>query len=467
MMTQSAIKEPGSWRDPKGHIYHYDNRIFRTVLSSAKDDFDHVCSTGLLETLIKSNKLLPLQKLTYNEIKFIPNADEKIAYLLEHPKIPFVSYPFEWPFSLLKKAALLQLEIHLEALEYGVTLSDASAYNIQFLGSHPIFIDHLSFRPYQAGELWAGYRQFCEQFLNPLLLLSKTGLSYHAWYRGQQEGIPASELRKILPWRSKLSWNIFCHVILHSSLQKTSASKTHELVPQPQLPLNGLKKLLSGLKEWINTLHLPANTKSTWSDYNAHFSHVSQLAPYKHSLIQDFIREKKPHVVLDLGCNTGVFSETALKSGANYVIGLDNDNHALELAHQRAQQEQIKFLPLINDITNPTPSQGFAQRERKGLLQRSQADALFALAVIHHMAIANNIPLNEIIDWFVALAPSGLIEFVDKSDPMVRELLSLRADIFSDYSLDTFLNLLQQKATIVKTVPLDTAHRTVVWYEKK
>jgi ribosomal protein L11 methylase PrmA len=466
-MTQQAIKEPGSWRDPQGHIYHYDNRIFRTVLPTAKNDFDSVYSTGLIESLIKAEKLLPQRKMADNEIEFTHLLGENMAYILEHPKLPFVSYPFEWPFSLLKKAALLQLDIQLEALEYGITLSDASAYNIQFLGSQAIFIDHLSFRPYKSGELWAGYRQFCEQFLNPLLLLSKTGLSFHAWYRGQHEGISANELRNILPWHSKLSWNVFCHVVLHSSLQKTSASATHALVPRPQLPLNAFKKLLTRLKEWIITLNPPSKIKSTWSDYTTNYSHVTQHAPYKHSLIQEFIRQKKPGIVLDLGCNTGVFSETALKAGADYVIGLDNDNNALELAHQRAQQSQLTLLPLVNDLANPTPSQGFAQRERKGLLERSQADALFALAIIHHMAIAANIPLSEIVDWFVALAPSGLIEFVDKSDPMVQELLRLRTDIFNDYSLDSFLQLLKQKATIVKTVPLDTAHRTVIWYEKK
>ena len=106
------------------------------------------------------------------------------VHLLEHPRVPFISYPYEWSASLLRKAALHHLDTQLEALERGFTLSDATAYNVQFVGPKPVFIDHLSFRPYRDGEIWAGHRQFCMQFLNPLIIWSRLGIAPNPWYRG-------------------------------------------------------------------------------------------------------------------------------------------------------------------------------------------------------------------------------------------------------------------------------------------
>ncbi|MHA1543984.1 MAG: class I SAM-dependent methyltransferase, partial [Alphaproteobacteria bacterium] len=171
----------GSFRDPGGQVFLKNNRVFRTVTKLAADDFDFVEKSGLVEKLEAAGQIVSSKKVgkTANEL-----ASANLHTVLEHNKIPFISYPYEWPAQQLKKAALLQLDIMLEGLKHNVTLSDASAYNFQFIGARPIFIDRLSLVPYVEGEIWTGYRQFCEQFLFPLILASSFDLSYHSWYRG-------------------------------------------------------------------------------------------------------------------------------------------------------------------------------------------------------------------------------------------------------------------------------------------
>src|SRR5262249_53642476 len=157
-----------------------------------------------------------------------------------------------------------------------------------------------------------------------------------------------------------------------------------------------------------------------------------------------------PRLVWDLGCNTGDYATTALAAGAHYVIGFDCDQHALEAAFGRAQADNLEFLPLFLDAANPSADQGWNELERKGLQARAPADALIALAFEHHLAIGRNIPLSQVVTWLCRLAPRGVIEFVRKEDPTVRQMLSLREDIFADYNEDAFASSLQRQSRVVK-----------------
>ena len=217
------LMESGSFRDPSGQVVVRDGRVFRTVMPRAAEDYEFVRNSGLLEELVAQGLLVSSTEI--NRDANVGNWGKGAAYILEHPKLPFISYPYEWSFSALKAACLVHLDIHLRALNYDITLSDASAYNIQFLGSKPIFIDRLSFVRYNPGAFWLGHRQFCEQFLNPLLLRSLIGIPHNSWYRGSQEGIQSEDLVRLLPWKKKFSFNIFKHVILMASLQKKTIEK--------------------------------------------------------------------------------------------------------------------------------------------------------------------------------------------------------------------------------------------------
>jgi ribosomal protein L11 methylase PrmA len=458
---------PGSFRDPSGSVYQVEGRIFRTVNECFAPDFDCVNSTGLLKNLAADGLLLPLEVVSSDSLKLL---GPKPRYVLETPRLPFISFPYEWSFSALKAAALLHLHIHVQALKAGVTLSDSSAYNIQFHGPKPVFIDHLSFRPYRPGEIWGGHRQFCEQFLNPLLLRALFGIPHNAWYRGTQEGITTGEIRRLLKWRHCWKWNVLTHVVLQDFFQKTSTKNTKTFlgksIPSGSLPLSSFKHMLEKLSDWIAQLKPLNSEKSIWEDYDKTCSYSSTETNNKKQFILEFAQKVQPALLWDLGCNTGEYSQTALEGGVRYVVGFDFDQGALEASYSRAGEKRLPFQALFMDIANPSPNQGWNGQERESLQARGSADAVMGLALVHHLAIARNIPLVQIVNWLISLAPQGVIEFVPKNDQMVQVLLSFRKDIFPEYTWEHFIALLKEKAAIIKTETNSNSGRKLVWFQR-
>ena len=462
-MTE-PVAETGSFRDRRGHIFYSEGRVFRSVMPVAREDFDFVRASGLIEDLVADGRLVAESIVDDPQISAqCPQAD----LVLEHPRLPFISYPYEWSFSALKSAALLHLDIQLAALQKGVTLTDASAYNVQFQGSTPVFIDHLSFRAYRDGEFWAGHRQFCEQFVNPLLLQSVLGVPHNAWYRGSLEGISVEDLARVLPWRCRLSWNILTNVFMQARLQRApSSSAAATKMATRRLPRLGFEQMLRGMRKWIAGLELKTRHKSVWQDYAGDNSYADAEATAKRQFVAEFVAAVKPSLLLDIGCNTGDYSELALDNGADFAVGFDFDPGALELGTQRALARRLKFLPLHLDACNPSPDQGWLQAERKGFLQRARGDAMLALALVHHLAIARNTPLDQTVDWLVDRAPTGVIEFVPREDSMVQRLLQLREDLFDDYEPAVFERLLESRARIHRSEQVASSGRTLYWYDR-
>ena len=463
------VLEPlaGSFRDRSGHVYEVEAQIFRTVLDQHAAHFEYVESTGLLQQLVHNGCVLPASKVHPDTVGAF---EGNVRYLLQIPRLPFVTFPYEWSFSALKAAALLHLEVHLAALDRGVTLSDASAYNVQFKGAEPVFIDHLSFRRYQNGEIWAGHRQFTEQFLIPLLLRSLFGVSHNAWYRGMQEGIPLMEFRRLLRWRDYFNGKILKHCVMPAFFQRTALDARMDfqqtMLPSIPLPLPAFRKLLIELQDWISTL-TPANTHHTlWQSYTSMHNYTDTQVGLKRRFVEEFAYETKPKLLWDLGCNGGQYSNAALKAGAQYVVGFDSDQGALESCFAQASKENLAFQALFMDLANPSPSQGWREHERPGLRTRTSADGVLALACMHHLAFGNNIPLGQLVNWTLDLAPTGVIEFVPKNDPMAKRLLTLRNDIFSDYTLETFLSCITRRAQIIKSTVISESGRTLVWYRR-
>ena len=462
-MTRS-VAESGSFRDRRGRIFYVDDRVLRSVMPVAREDYDFARSDGLIDELVAAGQLVAESVTDEPEIKALcPDA----SLVLEHPRLPFISYPYEWSFSTLQAAALLHLDIQLAALAKGVTLTDASAYNVQFVGPNPIFIDHLSFRRYRDGEYWAGHRQFCEQFVNPLLLQSVLGIPHNAWYRGALEGIGVEDMARALPWRSRFSWNTLTHVILQARLQRSSGSSgAVDKAARRPLPKIGFEQMLRSLRRWLARLSVATRGKTVWADYATDHSYADAEVAQKRRFVADFVAATQPQMLLDIGCNTGDYAELALQSGARRVVGFDFDTGALEQATQRALARQLNFLPLHLDACNPSPDQGWLQRERQGFERRAKGDALLALALVHHLAIARNTPLEQTVDWLVQRAPAGVIEFVPRDDPMVQRLLRLREDLFTDYEPTVFASLLQARARIHKTEQVAASGRTLYWYDR-
>jgi ribosomal protein L11 methylase PrmA len=460
----TTFPDSGSFRDPSGRIYHHDDRVYRTVMPPGREHFEFVRSTGLIDELVSSGQLVAESVV---DVAILGEASARASFLLEHPRLPFVSYPYEWSFSALKSAALMQLDIHLKALAHGVTLSDATAYNIQFVGSEPVFIDALSFRKYQDGEYWSGHSQFCEQFLNPLLFESKLGVAFNAWYRGSLDGIRSEEIDHALAWYRKLSLGAFANVVMQARFQRQSRGNhgTASGAVNRPLPVSAFKALLQSLRRWISRME-PREIATDWQGYAESNSYAGQEKAAKSRFVADFVEKVSPSTLWDIGCNTGDYSVLAIESGAQFVVGFDFDHKVIEAAYRRARASGVRYLPLVIDAVNPSPSQGWAQAERKGLNERGGADAVLALALVHHLAIAKNIPLEDTVAWLVSLARHGVVEFVQKSDPMVCKLLQFREDIFEDYGQEAFEACLSARARIIRKEEVSASGRTLYWYER-
>lgn len=459
----AAVAETGSFRDHRGRIYYVEDRVLRTVMPVAMDDFNFVRATGLVDDLVDKGLLIGETRVDKALV-----ADNAAEIVIEHPRLPFVSYPYEWSFPALRSAALLHLDLQLEALKKDVTLTDATAYNVQFRGARPVFIDSLSLRRYVDGEFWAGHRQFCEQFVNPLLLHSKLGVPHNAWFRGALEGIPANELSKLLPWHSRLSWNVLTHVVMQARLQNASGQSDAAVdkAKGRKLPRIGFEQILYGLRRWIQKLEPKKGDATVWQEYAHDNSYVDDEVEKKRAFVAEFVRSIEPGLLFDIGCNTGDYSVLSLESGAGYVVGFDFDVGALDHAFRRAERDGLDFQPLLLDAANPSPAQGWLERERQGLEGRARGDAVIALAVVHHLAIAKNLPLQQVLGWIMAMAPRGIIEFVPKSDPMVQRLLSLREDIFADYDEESFRSIVAAQARIVTSSVVSASGRTLYWYDR-
>lgn len=452
-------RDKASFRDPAGYIYWQENEVYRVVMPEFADNYAKVRLSGKLTDWIDKKMLWPEQEVDLNTIT-LPHP---IHALLHHPRLPFITYPYEWPFSLLKSAALLQLDLMLEAIDQNILLNDATAFNIQFNGIKPIFIDHLAFRPYEPGEFWQAHTQFFEQFVNPLLLQAYCGIPFQAWYRGNITGIPTAELARLLPWRRKLNWRIFCHIILQNYFDKPNkvSSARHAY----SMPKTGLIHLWQQLRTWILDLQ-PGQTASHWQDYARTHSYQEEQFALKQQFIANFVAATQPKLLFDLGCNNGQLSQLALEHGAQRVIGFDNDHGALQQAYLLAEKHHLSFTPLYMNLTNPSPAQGWDHSERLALTQRNQPDAILALALIHHLAISQNIPLSKIVTWLVDLSPTGIIEFIPKTDPMIQTMLAHRPDIFVDYNLENFTTLLQEKAYIHARLSLSQNGRQLFHYQR-
>ncbi len=452
--------DPASFRDPAGRIFVERGRVFRAIAEHAVADFDVAHQNPALRRQVDQGGVIASSAAN--------DCGIRAAKVVEHPRLPFVSYPYEWPFALLKRAALHHLDLQITLLQGGISLSDASAYNVQFHGPRPIFIDALSFRPYTEGEHWVGHRQFCEQFLNPLLLHSVLGVPHNAWFRGSLEGVPTDALARLMPFARRFSPRIAAHVMLSARLQHgaDAAAKAKAAAARP-LSRNAYLGLLTDLRVWISGLRLYGAKRTLWGDYAERNSYSGEERAAKQDVVARFAARARPKLMFDFGCNSGLYSETALAAGAHYAVGFDADHGALEAACARAAEKKLQFLPLYQDAANPSPGQGWDGRERQDLVSRGPAEALVALAFVHHIAIGRNVPLDRFIDWLLALAPTGVVEFVPKSDPMVARLLALRKDIFPDYAIESFRSLIARQARIVESTEITATGRTLIVYDRR
>ncbi|HOD36767.1 MAG TPA: class I SAM-dependent methyltransferase [Syntrophales bacterium] len=453
-MEAAASRLKGSFRDPSGFIFSQDGTLFRSVSRLYQKNYDHLIQSGLYDKLVKSALLI-----SHCEVQSSTDKKNDEYKIIQPEIVPFISYPYEWCFSQLKDAALTILRIQKQALEFNMTLKDASAYNIQYFKGNPILIDTLSFETCRENQPWIAYRQFCQHFLAPLALIAYRDVRLRQLMRIYIDGIPLDLASRLL---SKTSWfntGLMSHLHLHAKAQKRYETKTTS-VKMTKIRKQHLLALINHLESAIiNIQWEPAGTE--WADYYEDTNYTQDSMSHKKRLVESYLNECKPETVWDLGANTGLFSRIASSKGI-HTVAFDVDPAAVEKNYrQMRENKETTMLPLCLDLTNPSPALGWANEERLSLFNRGPADMALALALIHHLAISNNLPLDHIADFLSGLCRHLIIEFVEKEDSQVQRLLRSREDIFYNYTKKNFEVAFRNYFSIFKSEKILNTQRTL------
>jgi len=463
LSLNGAEIDPASFRDPAGFVFRRDGIIYRQIQPPASADWAAFLSSGLYERLAADGLLVEHADVSPGEAA-LPDA---IAVI--RPRVlDLISYPYEWCFTQLQEAALLTLDLQARALDVGMRLRDASAYNVQFEAGNPIFIDSLSFEVAPDTEPWPAYRQFCEHFLAPLALMAYRDARCGLLLRDFIDGIPLDLAATLLPWRTRLNVGLSAHVHLHARAQRRAGADAGSAAgarrPRRISP-TGQRALLDSLRRTVAGLRL--EPEGHWADYASTTSYSHAATASKGEIVRSMLVLARGRTVWDLGANTGVYSALATQAGYR-VVAFDQDASSVE-AHWRHVRgvRNPAIMPLILDLSNPSPSLGWALRERRSFLDRGEPDVIMALALVHHLAIGNNVPLEGIAELFAQLAPRAIIEFVPKEDPMTRRLLAARPDIFDRYTIDGFRDAFVPLFRTVRESPVSDSSRTLFLLERR
>lgn len=455
-------KHPGSYKDPDGYVVVSDKLCYRVLTANYQKQYDHLINSGLYQLLVDKHWLVSHTGANIN----IEN-----SYKVILPKqIPFISYPYEWSFNQLKDAALLTLSIQLEALKHGMTLKDATAFNIQFIGKLPIFIDTSSFELLDETKPWVAYGQFCRHFLAPLALMAYTDLRLSSLLSTNLDGIPLDLCAKLLPYKSKWNMGVLTHIHLHAKAVKNFESKNKEVKQSASFSLNKLTAIIKHLKQTIKGLKIN-NQKTVWDDYYAANNNYTETAfVEKYNWIECEIakRANELNLVWDMGANNGTFSRIAAKQGLN-VVAMDIDANAVDANYLNLKQENFNtILPLVIDLANPSTSSGWNTKERDSIYTRQTPDLIMALALIHHIVIGLNVPMQQAISFFAEHTQKYLIiEFVAPDDSQVVKLLLNRQGQFDAYNETNFRNSISQEFTIEAEFAIKQSSRTLFLLKKK
>ena len=454
-MSSSTGIVPGSFRDPSGFLFRDSGVLYRQVNRAYREHYEALMGSGLYDDLIGAGLLIPHEETDLEGHR----PDESLA-VIKPEAVPFVSYPYEWCFSQLKDAALATLETQRRALTFGMSLKDASAYNIQFLRGRPVMIDTLSFERYEEGRPWVAYSQFCRHFLAPLLLMSYKDVRLGQLSRVHVDGIPLDLAASLLPFRTRFKLSSLMHIHLHARSDRRYATRQVDPECLRGVSLRSFQGLVDNLRSAVNRLRWnPGGTE--WADYYGETNYSDAAFEHKKRVVAGFLERLGPKSAWDVGANTGVFSRLAAESGA-LTISMDVDPACVEKNYLGCSRDGVEdVLPLLVDLFNPSPAIGWELNERMSILERGPADTVLALAFVHHMVISNNVPLERVAQFFGDLCDHLIIEFVPKSDSQVQWMLATREDIFTDYDRAGFEEAFGARFDFLDSADIESSDRTV------
>ncbi len=457
--------DSGSFRDRAGRVYLCGDRVVRGISEEALSDWRKLQETGLYARLSDAGKIVATRALPAAQVPLPEQERERWAAFLEHDRIPVISYAYEWSFEMLRQAGLLTLDLVEEAIGAGMILKDATPYNVQFVAGRPVFIDIPSFQTLQPGSTWAGYRQFCELFLFPLMLQAYKGIDFQPFLRARIDGVDVQTMAGLLGLRDRLRKGVFSHVWLQARLDRSYASTRRDVRQEirsagfsKELILANLRKMKTLLKSlsWDGS-------GSEWGSYADFHNYSEADLSDKESFVEQCLRDSGADTVWDIGANTGRFARIAGQH-ARQVLAMDVDHFAVErMFRQNGAEGVTNVLPLLQNVCDPSPNWGWRNGERRDLASRARPDLVLCLALIHHVVISANVPLEEFVDWLAGLAGQLLIEYVARADDKVESLLRNKQDLYADYSRKNLEACLSRRYTIRRQHTLGSGNRFLYW----
>lgn len=464
-MSSLSGVDPASFRDPHSAVLLAGDQVLRRLSPPAADDWRRLREAAFFARRVSAGEVIGTEELAATDR---PDVGDETAWpvVLRHDRIPFVSYPYEWCFSQLQDAGGLHIDLLLDALAERLTMKDGYAYNLQFCGAAPVFIDVGSFEAYGGGP-WAGYRQFCQTILFPLLLQAHRNVSYRPLLRGQVNGIEPVQMRALMGGRDLMRTGVLKHVVLHSAVDARSAGKGDgSRATAEKLRDSGYSDAVAlAAARNVGTLVRRLRWKpgeSHWTTYQQTSTYTDDERQQKTAFVTEALARQASRLVLDLGCNDGTFSRVA-QEHADYVVAVDGDEQTIDALYRQLRAEGNRaILPLVMDLTDPSPAIGWRSRERASFLDRARPDAVLALALVHHLAIGANVPLPEVVSWLHGFGGRLVVEFVEPTDPMAQRLLANKPEgLFPDYRREVFEELLAARFRVEKQVTLTGGTRTL------
>jgi SAM-dependent methyltransferase len=451
----SVAFDPGSFKDPDGRVFHHAGRVFRTMTDRARARLQPLFAGGVVDELVERGWLLPCRLVRGDEAGL--GGEDTV---IEHARVPVVTYPYEWPFEMLRDGALLTLDILGRCLERDLMLKDATPYNLLWYEGRLRFVDTPSLERYDEGQPWDGYTQFCREFLFPLLLTARRGVEFHPLLRGMLRGLTATDTARLLGWSGALRAGVLRHVHLQAFLERSLGAgpvAVRREFKGARLSRRAIQANVRGLRRVLTSLRY--RPQHAWLGYGAG-SYSAADAARKRQFVEDGLRRLAPRQVVDLGSNTGQYSLLAADIAAR-VVSVDSDAASVNALYGVVRDRDIRnVVPVVGDLLNPAPGLGWLLEERRPLFERIGSDAFLALALVHHVCVTGNVPVDGFVAALRRLADGGIVEWVDKRDPMLQGMLVNRVDVFADYTWDAFRRALTERFELLEEASLcDGARR--------
>jgi SAM-dependent methyltransferase len=460
----------GSFRDPSGRVFVRDGRLFRAIDAECHRVLRRLADEAVLEQW-QARGLLVGTRFVSDRPLAEALAEENPGYphFLEHDRVEPVTYPYEWSVSMLADAGLRTLELQEELLRRGLSLKDATAYNCQFVRGRPLFIDLSSIEQPRRLDVWTALGQFGQMFTYPLLLCRYHGWDLRSYFLASLGGRTAEQVSRSLGWLERWRPRTLLDVTLPLLLTRWTAARSNGQPLEPKASADCRPQILNlhRLRAKLTRLAGGYRPRGTWASYGHHCSYDATADNAKKQLVQQYLERQRPRRVLDVGCNTGDYSYLAAAAGAQ-VVAIDADHDAVELLYRRLRQQPAAITPLVVDLCNPSPAIGFRNCERDSFSQRIRADAILALALLHHLRVSGNLGFEAVRDLFCDLAESHLIlEFVPPDDPMFRRLMTFRSDRLDDYTLERCRQVFGERFQLVEESPIPHSPRTLLFLRRR